>query len=91
MQKLGLAQERFLAVTLKAFANSSPGQRPGVSMKIPLWRTLKVFARAHEPFQGSWLIIQNLVLPRALPWAGTGERFQRLVTHDSSNYCGQGI
>ena len=33
----GLYQKVVLAVTLKALANSSPGQRPGVSISDSLW------------------------------------------------------
>jgi len=40
-----------LSVTLKALANFSPGQRPGIPIQIVFKRTLKVFAT--EPFQGS--------------------------------------
>ena len=71
-------KKSILAVTLKAFANFSPGPRPGISINDSIRRTLKVFARSLRTLSGFAAHCSGSRLPRALPWAGISERFQRL-------------
>ena len=60
--------------TLKALANSSPGQRPGFSIHGSIWRTLKVFAQSLRTLSGFTAHYSASTQGAALGWS---ERFQR--------------
>ena len=74
---LGIADWSFpLRKTVKAFANSSPGQRPEISGNDPIRRSCKCSPGFRNPVRVH-SALSAARLPRALPWAGISERFQR--------------